>query len=131
MSEIPKADPPQTEANESTYARRFWSRYLSNRRQMATVAAVIVTVFLAWHVINGRNGLSSWQKKRAEDKALAQEMDQLTAENARLSQHVERLKSDPGAIEYEARERLHYARPNEIIYALPDTNGSTKPQSAH
>jgi cell division protein FtsB len=98
---------------------RWWSQYLSNRRRIGTVAAVVFALFLAWHVVNGRNGLNSWQQKRAEDKALAQEIDQLTEENARLSQHVDRLKADPGAIEHEARERLHYARPNEVIYALP------------
>ena len=100
---------------------RWWNQYLSNRRRIGTVAAVVFALFFAWHVVNGRNGLNSWQQKRAEDKALAQEIDQLTEENARLSQHVDRLKSDPGAIEHEARERLHYARPNEIIYALPAT----------
>jgi cell division protein FtsB len=105
---------------------RWWSQYLSNRRRIGTVAAVVFALFLAWHVVNGRNGLNSWQQKRAEDKALAQEIDQLTEENARLSQHVDRLKADPGAIEHEARERLHYARPNEVIYALPTTPQSQK-----
>ena len=124
---------PETEKNADpnaariTLAQRVWSRYLSNRRRIGTVAAVIFALFLAWHVVNGRNGLTSWQQKRAEDKALAQEIEQLTAENARLSQHVDRLKSDPGAIEHEARERLHYARPNEIIYALPESTGNQNP----
>ena len=51
--------------------------YLSNRRRIGTVAAIVFAMFLAWHVVNGRNGLNSWQQKRAEDKALAQEVDQL------------------------------------------------------
>jgi cell division protein FtsB len=114
MSETPQTAPPTP-----SLLRRAWVKYLSSRRRIGTVAAVLVALFLAWHVVNGRNGLNSWQQKRAEDKALAQEIEQLTAENARLGQHVDRLKSDPGAIEHEARERLHYARPNEIIYALP------------
>ncbi len=33
--------------------------------------------------------------------------------------HVDRLKSDPNAIEHEAREKLHYAKPGEVIYTLP------------
>jgi cell division protein FtsB len=28
--------------------------------------------------------------------------------------------SDPDAIEHEAREKLHYARPGEVIYTLPE-----------
>jgi len=118
----------QTATPAQPLAKRVWIQYLSNRRRIGTIAAVLVALFLAWHVVNGRNGLNSWQQKRAEDKALAQEIEQLTAENARLSQHVDRLKSDPGAIEHEARERLHYARPNEIIYALPDSQKSSAPQ---
>jgi cell division protein FtsB len=110
--------------------QRWMSQYLSNRRRIGTVAAVVVAVLLAWHVVNGRNGLSSWQQKRSEDKSLTQEIDQLTTENARLSQHVDRLKSDPGAIEHEARSRLRYARPNEVIYALPQaTPAQTSPST--
>ena len=114
MPETPQPAPPQS------LPRRWWGQYLSNRRRIGTVAAILFALFLGWHAVNGRNGLTSWQQKRAEDKALAAEIEELTAENARLSQHVDRLKSDPGAIEHEARERLHYARPNEIIYALPE-----------
>jgi cell division protein FtsB len=110
--------------------QRWMAQYLSNRRRIGTVAAVLVAVLLAWHVVNGRNGLSSWQQKRSEDKSLTQEIDQLTTENARLSQHVDRLKSDPGAIEHEARSRLRYARPNEVIYALPQaTPAQTSPST--
>ena len=46
------------------------------------------------------------------------EIKQLQDENAHLREHVEQLKSDPDAIEHEAREKLHYAKPNEVIVAL-------------
>jgi cell division protein FtsB len=114
-------------AAPQTLLQRFVGQYLSNRRRIGTIAAVAFALLLAWHAVNGRNGLSSWQQKRAENKSLTEEIDQLTAENAHLSQHVDRLKSDPGAIEHEARERLHYARPNEVIYALPDSAEQQKP----
>ena len=110
---------PQTAPKPTPLLQRWLNQYLNNRRRIGTVAAIVFALFLAWHAVNGRNGLNSWQQKRAEDKALAQEIEQLTAENARMSQHVDRLKSDPGAIEHEARSRLRYARPNEVIYALP------------
>jgi cell division protein FtsB len=118
---------PAAQAPAKSLTQRWWSEYLSNRRRIGTVAAVLFALFLAWHAVNGRNGITSWQQKRAEDKALAKEIEELTAENARLSQHVDRLKSDPGAIEHEARERLHYARPNEVIYALPESTGNQNP----
>lgn len=125
MPESPKSAAETPE--KLSLQQRVWNEYQANRRRIGTVAAVLFALFLTWHAVNGRNGLSSWQQKRAEDKALAQEIDRLTAENARLSQHVEHLKSDPGAIEFEARQRLRYARPNEVIYALPTKPEPSKP----
>ena len=81
-------------------------------RPAGTVLAVSLALLLMWHVVNGQNGLNSWHQKRAADQ-------QLQDENAHLREHVDRLKSDPDAIEHEAREKLHYAKPNEVIVALP------------
>jgi cell division protein FtsB len=88
-------------------------------RPAGTVVAVGLALMLTWHVINGKHGLSVWQQKRVEDRQLRKEIDGLQQENARLRQRVERLKTDPHAIEREAREKLHYAKPGEVIYALP------------
>jgi cell division protein FtsB len=125
---MPEAPKPAETPEKLSLQQRVWTQYQANRRRVGTVAAILVALLLSWHAVTGRNGLSSWQQKRAEDKALAQEIDQLAAENAHLSQHVDRLKSDPGAIEYEARLRLRYARPNEIIYALPPEQKLSSPQ---
>jgi cell division protein FtsB len=92
--------------------------FSANRRRIGTVASIGFALLLAWHVVNGQNGLSNWCQKRAEDRALTKEIADLTAENAHLAQHVERLKSDPGTIEHEARDRFGYARPNEKIFPL-------------
>jgi len=88
-------------------------------RPAATVVAVSLALLLTWHVVNGKNGLTVWHKKRTEDRQLRQEINDLQQENARLRDHIEHLKSDPDAIEHEAREKLHYAKPGEVIYALP------------
>lgn len=88
-------------------------------RPAGTVVAVALALLLTWHVINGKHGLSVWQQKRIEDKQLRKEIDDLEQENARLRERIEKLKSDPDAIEREAREKLHYAKPGEVIYALP------------
>jgi cell division protein FtsB len=36
-----------------------------------------------------------------------------------MNAHVDRLRNDPDAVEHQAREDLHYAKPNEVIYAMP------------
>jgi cell division protein FtsB len=88
-------------------------------RPAGSVLAVALAGLLMWHVVSGKHGLSVWQQKRVEDKQLRKEIDSLQQENAKLRERVQKLKSDPHAIEREAREKLHYAKPGEVIYALP------------
>ena len=89
------------------------------RRKIATCGVVAVAVLLAFHVVFGANGMSIYQKKRAESKMLDQEINSLQQEQQRLNQRIKALKSDPGTIEREAREQLKYARPGEVVYSLP------------
>ena len=57
---------------------------------------------------------------------LEQQLKSLQRENEQLKGHVDRLQSDPNAIEHQAREELHYTRPGEVIYTLPDTSAAAK-----
>lgn len=100
------------------------------RRRIATGLAVMLAVILGYHVMVGRNGVNIYKQKRIEDRELHKQIETLQQENDRLKEHVERLKSDPDAIEHEARERLHYARPGEVIYTLNDSRtAEDKPQA--
>ena len=94
------------------FARRVWP-------PAASVLAVGLTLWLVWQVVYEKNGLSAWQQKRAEERQLLKENDDLRQENARLREQIERLKSDPDAIGIVARSTLHYAKPNEVIVTLP------------
>lgn len=100
-------------------------------RPAGTVVAVLLILVFGWGVVNGRHGLSSWQKQRQQEKQLRKEIDAVQQENSRLRNHVDRLKSDPDAIEHEAREQLHYAKPGEVIYTLPNDPKSQQPAPAN
>jgi cell division protein FtsB len=89
------------------------------RRRAATIAAAALALAVGYHVIFGANGLTVYEQKRHETHLLNQEMQDLQRENDLLKGHVDRLQSDPNAIEHQAREQLHYTRPGEIVYALP------------
>jgi cell division protein FtsB len=91
-----------------------------NRRRLATASAMMLAAALGYFAVAGDNGIAVYKQKRVEDKQLASQIEALKQENARLQAHVERLKSDPNAIEHEAREKLHYTRPGEVIYTLRD-----------
>jgi cell division protein FtsB len=90
-----------------------------SRRKIATAAALALAALIGYHVMFGQNGITAYEAKRKEAKMLDEQLEVSRQQNARLKAHVERLKSDPDAIEHEAREQLHYARPGEVIYTVP------------
>ena len=94
------------------------------RRRIATGAVIAAALVFGYHAIFGENGISVYQQRRSEDRAVRQKMDDLKKENSRLNQQVNALRSDPDAIEREARERLHYARPGEVIWTEDQPQGS-------
>lgn len=96
------------------------------RRRIATGLAAVLTVFFGYYVVFGRNGVNSYEQKRTEYKVLHQQINSLQQENSNLKEHVGRLKNDPDAIEYEAREKLHYAKPGEVIYTLSSSPAAEK-----
>jgi cell division protein FtsB len=98
--------------------RRDPERGLRAWRIGGSVVAVGLALLLGWHVVNGKHGLSAWEEKRVEDHQLQKEIDELQQENARLKVRVDKLQSDPRAIEHEARQKLHYAKQGEVIVDL-------------
>jgi cell division protein FtsB len=89
------------------------------RRRLATAAVCIITVWLFLHVTFGANGMVVYRAKRTEYQRLQKEIDSLQNENNRYTDQIKALKTDPRAIEKEAREQLHYTRPGEVIYVAP------------
>jgi cell division protein FtsB len=109
---VPEADFISVRERAIECAQQVW-------RPAGTLVAVMLILGFGWSVVNGKHGLSVWHQQHTEDKQLRQEIRDLEQENAHLRDHVERLKSDPSAIEHEAREKLHYAKSGEVIYTLP------------
>ena len=106
----------------------LWQAAFAGRRKAATLAAAALALGVGYHVVFGPNGLTVYMQKRAETRALKQQTLELERENSELQEHVVRLKADPDAIEHQAREDLHYAKPGEVIYTLQSNGGA--PQSS-
>jgi cell division protein FtsB len=98
-------------------ARRFTvaTAAYTQRRRVATVFAVVVAALVGYHSFFGANGLIAYRAKRDEDRVLSRQLEQMKLENSRLKAHVEHLKNDPDAIEYEAHTRVRYTRPDQVI----------------
>lgn len=109
----------------ATGVRGFFERVYGQRRRCATFAAALLAVGVGYHVVFGPNGLTVYEQKRQDAQALERQVKLLTDENDHLKGHVERLENDPGAIEHQAREELHYTRPGEVIVTLPNETPAT------
>jgi cell division protein FtsB len=90
------------------------------RRKAATVAVGALALAMGYGVVFGHNGLKRFEQKRVEEQYLQNQMLTLQRENDKLQGHVDRLQNDPGAIEHQAREELHYTRAGEVIYSVPE-----------
>jgi cell division protein FtsB len=95
-----------------------------SRRKVATAAIGALLCLIGYHAVFGANGFLVFQQKRIESKKLERAIQTLQQDNARNQREIQALKSDPQAIEKEARERLHYAREGEKIFKLPSATPS-------
>jgi cell division protein FtsB len=114
---------PQAEAWAERWmekSRPFRSAVYGARRRLATGGVVVVTVWLFLHVMFGANGMVVYRSKREEHQKLRAEIEKLQRDNDRYAQQIKALQNDPKAIEKEAREQLHYARPGEVVYVDPN-----------
>ena len=109
------------------WIEKSWQWLYRSRRKLATGAVALLAIQVAWHVVFGANGALVYHEKRTELHKLQQETDQLQIENQTLQEHIQSLKSDPKAIEKEAREQLRYAKPGEVVYTVPAPPPQTPP----
>jgi cell division protein FtsB len=118
------------EQQKTGLAERTAQALYRMRRRIATAAVIAAALVFGYHAIFGENGISIYEQRRAEDRAVQKKITELQKENARLAEHVRELKSDSDAIEREARDRLHYARPGEVIWTEDGSQGSPAAQPA-
>lgn len=118
-----KDQAPKAEAAAARWIERTqpaWSWLASEWRRLGTAAAVVLIVGVLLHAMFGANGMVIYRQKRAELQALQSEVERLQKENGQHVDQIKALKTDPSAIEKEAREQLHYTRPGEVILVSPE-----------
>ena len=123
-----KDQAPRAEAAAARWVERtrpVWSWLALEWRRWGTVAAIVLIVGLLLHAMFGANGMVIYRQKHDELQALQSEVERLQKENNLYVDQIKSLKSDPAAIEKEAREQLHYTKPGEVVYVTP--NAPQKP----
>jgi len=96
---------------------------------MATITVALLAGLLFVHVMFGANGMVVYKQKRAEYESLEKRIIQEQKENELYTQQIQGLQTDEKAIEKEAREQLHYARPGELVYVPAPPTPPTPPSS--
>jgi cell division protein FtsB len=121
---------PQAEALAASWvemARPAFMRLYALRRRLATITVALLAVLLFVHVLLGANGMVVYKQKRAEYESLQKRLALEQKENDLYRQQIQGLKTDEKAIEKEAREQLHYARPGEYVYVPPAPANAAPP----
>ncbi|MFZ0770629.1 MAG: septum formation initiator family protein [Candidatus Sulfotelmatobacter sp.] len=113
---------PQAEALAASWMeslRPVLTRAYALRRRVATITVAVLAGLLFVHVMFGANGMIVYKRKRAEYESLQKRIVLEQKENELYTQQIQGLQTDEKAIEKEAREQLHYARPGELVYVPP------------
>ena len=113
-------------ASNSASSRWFYRM----RRIVATLCIGVLAVLIGYKVVFGTNGTVEWRAKRAEYQRLQQEIDKATSEHQALENRVKKLQSDPNTIVKEAREKLGYVMPGEVVLVQPQPKADVRISSA-
>lgn len=90
----------------------------SLRRRAGLLFSGILLAALLVGTLFGDGGLLQLMDERRRTEALALELGALRAENSRLGEEIEALRTDPAAIERLAREELGLARAGETVFLV-------------
>jgi cell division protein FtsB len=88
-------------------------------RRNAIFVMALLSLVMLMHEIFGRNGYMTLRHEKKEYTALQQQIQTISEENQKLERKIHALKNNPEAVEKQARDQLHLAKPGEIIYMLP------------
>lgn len=80
------------------------------------VVLLLLNAFLAYKFFFGDNGYLIYRQECQYEQKLSDRLSRLNKETYEMSQDIRLLKKDSTLLEKEIRCRLHYARPNEILY---------------
>jgi cell division protein FtsB len=99
-------------------------------RVLATLLIGVLAILIGYKVVFGANGTVQWRAKRAEYRHLQEEIDKATLSHQDLEERVRKLQSDPNTIVKEAREKLGYVMPGEVVLVPPQPKFDGRTNSA-
>lgn len=68
--------------------------------------------------VTGKNGFITYMELKRNHKNMGRQIEEIKADNERLSNEIRALRNDPGTLEGIAREELGMIKPGEILYQV-------------
>lgn len=126
---MPRMDPrlpfeaePAAPVQTARVRRRLHGRQeaRAQRRQVLGYGLLAFSFVLMVNAIVGESGYLATIRAAGDYQRVMSELDAVTGDNARLSEAIRRLKSDPAALEEAARADLGLIRPGETLIVIKD-----------
>ena len=96
------------------------------RRILATLCIGVLAALIAYKVVFGANGTVEWRAKRAEYQKVQHEIEIDNQVHQDLQTRVRKLQSDRDTIIKEAREKLGYVMPGEVVLVQPQPKSDVR-----
>ena len=109
---------------------KIGSWFVHVRRILATLCIGVLAALIAYKVVFGANGTIEWRAKRGEYLRLQQDIEKATIEHQELEKRVKKLQTDPDSIVQEAREKLGFVMPGEVVLVQPQPKSDVRTDSA-
>jgi cell division protein FtsB len=90
------------------------------RRKVTAYALYGAAFILIVNALVGDSGYLATLSGKSEQERVTRELATLRLQNQALQEKVERMKSDPAAVEEAAREKLNMIKPGEVMIVIKD-----------
>ncbi|MGH9898715.1 MAG: FtsB family cell division protein [Pyrinomonadaceae bacterium] len=111
---FPEITPAITETQDVTHAVRRLTKLLSSW----TLLAMVIVAFLGICLTVNRRANAELTTANQQIEQMRAEVNALHEANVAIERDVNRLRSDPRAIEVAARKRLNMVRPDEVVFTI-------------
>lgn len=89
-----------------------------DRRRQVVWGAVAIALMLAMGSLSAEGGFRRYARLKRDVHTLEDRNAKMTADNTRLKREVQRVRTEPAALERAARESLGLVRQGEIVFNL-------------
>jgi len=117
-----ETETPATQAARSRVRHRVRksTNVRERRKKLWTYGLLTVSATLMVNALIGEKGYLANMQARRDFQAASNALVQIEAENASLKAQIDRLRSDPRALEDFAREKLGLIKPGETLIIIRD-----------